>query len=205
MAPMSLLVAMLSAVGLSRGLLIPQDSGLWSQHRNDSDLALPTTNLTVALAAHNDPWPPVPINLYPREGLDITITQLGPVTAPSLAEKVTFALGQIDRAMDAEVLREPGADLPKYYQRCYGRYSFVVTAFFGRTPNAIRMRKFDAYLVIEAMFRYYLRHDGAREILVSEVRINGTPAATFALRFGEVEQPREECLIAAIASHTSSA
>ena len=201
MAPMNLLVAMLSALGLSRGLLRPQDSGLWSQHRNDTDLALPTMNLTVALAAHEDPWPPVPINLHPQEGLDITITQLGPVTAPSLAGNVTFALGQIERAMEAEVWREPGADLSKYYQRCYGRYSLVVTAFFGRTPNAIRMTKYDAYLVIEAIFRYYLRHDGAREILVSEVRINGTPVATFALRFSEQEQQsREECLIAAIAS-----
>ena len=115
---------------------------------------------------------------------------MGPVTAPSQEDNIIFGITAIERGLEAE--GEPWADLPRDYVRSYRRNGLIVTAFFGRKPNASPMTKGKAYEVIEAILRYIFRHNGAREILVSKVRVDDKPVATFALRFDEEEQRSRE-------------
>ena len=71
--------------------------------------------------------------------------------------------------------------------KAYTRSHDIVTVFFGRNPNARPMIRTQLKEVVIAVLRYSLDH-GFREILMSDVGVDGKPVANSAMRLSEAEQ-----------------
>jgi hypothetical protein len=171
------LLLLATLISLSHNLTLPIYDSAWPSlllnGTSDHDPQITSeSNLT---ASHLGAWPPLPFTSDTGRHLNITVTRLGPTTAPALRDQILSDINTIHATMARE--GNHYATLDKAYTRSSG----IVTVFYGSKPGA-DLKRYHAIRIISLVWVLMIEYE-PREILIAQITLGDITLATLALRF----------------------
>lgn len=189
----SLLLTFSALIALSTTLIIPTSPNVQQAQSNNSSpplpplktlaianilpLPLPLSHFSNANTTTTPPyftaWPPLPFTTDTGHHLNLTITQLGPPLPPTRRE-ILNDITELHRVIATE--GNPYEKIAGVYARSSG----VVWTVF-RCKAGVDMKRYQAVQVVTAVW-FFMLDFGPREVLGSEITVEGTGLARFVLR-----------------------